>query len=93
MPVSKNMKRTMGTFSTAAPEPAAVTRKSRSKAPGTRVGVLLDWREGDRRADGCKCVFTRKRRSGAVAETDLNAVLCGSSQIAGGIGHEAHCIP
>lgn len=39
MPVSKNMKRTMG-----------VTRKSHSKAPGTRVGVLLDWREGSAKA-------------------------------------------
>lgn len=42
----KNMKRTMGTSLTKTQESTAVARKSRSKAPGTRLGILLDWREG-----------------------------------------------
>ena len=46
MAFSKKMKRTTGTAVIETQEPANVVQKSRSKAPGTRVGILLDWREG-----------------------------------------------
>ena len=46
MAVSKITKRTMGMSSTETQESTTVARKSPSKAVGTRVGILLDWREG-----------------------------------------------
>ena len=48
MAIRKNMKRTVGTSLTKMA--GAVGRTSRSKAPGTRLGIFLDWREGSARS-------------------------------------------
>ena len=44
MPVDRSLKR-KGMTSV-----AAITRKPRPKAPGTRAGILEDWREGTGKA-------------------------------------------
>jgi len=55
MPVNKNMKNKETRDSV-----AAIARKSRPKALGTRAGILEDWREGTGKAG---------RSSGAVGNT------------------------
>ena len=42
---TNNMKQTIGQDTTETPRPLAIVlRKSRSKAPGTRIGILQNWR-------------------------------------------------
>jgi hypothetical protein len=47
MPVTEQLKQTIGHEGTDAQKPAATaTRKPAAKAAGTRMGIFQDWREG-----------------------------------------------
>lgn len=46
MPRFSNMKQMQKNSTSAQAQPTAVLKKSRRKAPGTRLGMLQDWREG-----------------------------------------------
>ena len=47
MPINENMKQTIGQDVTETQKPlATASRKPMRKAPGTRLGIFQDWREG-----------------------------------------------